>query len=106
MKATLTVAIAVTALAAFAGQAFAADNAHEGYQRAFYGKRVQNDNDAAPVAAKNTQVTPQGGTRVLKESGLQAWDINYGPVNAVVSGGVASFADAHEGYRRGFAGKS
>ena len=38
MKATLSVAIALTALTAFGGQTFAADDAHEG-MRAFLEKR-------------------------------------------------------------------
>lgn len=105
MKATLSVAIALTALSAFGGQAFAADDAHEGYQRGILGKRAQNDRAAAPLAAKTVFVAPQGGTRVLTEAGPQAWDQDHGPANTVISGGVASAADAHEGYRRGITSK-
>jgi|SRR6185369_10053995 len=106
MKATFSVALALTTLAAFGGQACAADDPFEGYQRAFYGKRAQDKAVAAPVTAKAAFVPPTGGTQVLTEIGLQAWEQDHGPANAVISGGVASAKDAHEGYRRGFAGRS
>lgn len=106
MKATLTATLALTALTAFAGQAFAADDAHAGYQLGFYGKRPQETRAADPAPAKAAFVAPSGGTLVLTSGGLKAFDQDHGPANAVISGGVASFADAHEGYRRGIAGKS
>ncbi|PKO88633.1 MAG: hypothetical protein CVU18_06655 [Betaproteobacteria bacterium HGW-Betaproteobacteria-12] len=106
MKATLPVTLALTALTAFAGQSFAADDAHAGYQLGFYGKRPQETRAAGPVTAKAAFVAPAGGTLVLTSAGLKTWDQDHGPVNTVISGGVASAADAHAGYRRGIAGKS
>ena len=107
MKATLTKTLALTALLALGGQAFAAQDAHEGYQRGFYGKHAQDEATAGKAAfgtaTKVAFAAPQGGTRVLTTNGVQAWD-NGEVANTVTSGGASS-ADGHEGYRKGIAGR-
>lgn len=110
MKATLSKAIVIASLLVLGGQAFAAEDAHEGYQRGFYGKHVQDEGSVGKAAfgvdtAKIAFTAPQGGTRVLTTNGLQAWSNDYVAADKVVSSGGASSLDAHEGYRRGIAGK-
>lgn len=108
MKATLTKALALTTLLALGGQAFAAQDAHEGYQRGFYGKHAQDEAAAGKAAfgaaSKGAFAAPQGGTRVLTTNGVQAWDKGEVAANTVTSGGASS-ADGHEGYRKGIAGR-
>lgn len=108
MKATLSTALALTTLLAVGGQAVAAVDADEGYQRGFYGKRAEADGAAGKAAfgsgsAKIAFAGPQGGTRVLTSNGVQAWE--QGSTEHVASSGGASSVDGHEAYRRGIAGK-
>jgi len=98
MKSTLFTTIALAALVAFGGQAYAAKDAHEGYQRGFYGKIAQEE-AAAPVAAKVPFTGPQGGTRVLTTTGVQAWNDVHNRVDTVAASQCASSSDGHEGYR-------
>jgi len=104
MKSTLSTTIALAALVAFGGQAYAAKDAHEGYQRGVSGKIAQDEaavgkNAAAPVAAKVPFTGPQGGTRVLTTTGVQAWDDVPNRVDTVTASQGASSSDGHEGYR-------
>jgi len=101
MKSTFTT-IALATLVAFAGQAHAAKDAHEGYQRGVSGKITQDEaavgkTAAAPVAAKVPFTGPQGGTQVLTTTGVQAWDDVHKRVDTVASQGASS-SDGHEGY--------
>ena len=104
MKPTLSTTIVLAALVAFGGQAHAAKDAHEGYQRGFYGKIAQDEavvgkTAAAPVAAKVPFAGPQGGTRVLTTTGVQAWNDVHSCVDTVIASQGASSADGHQGYR-------
>lgn len=103
MKSTLSTTIALAALLAFGGQAHAAKDAHEGYQRGISGKIVQDEavvgKTAAPAVAKIPFTGPQGGTRVLTTTGVQAWnDVHSREETGATSQGASS-SDGHEGYR-------
>lgn len=102
MKTTLSFLLTLGALATFGGPAFAAEDAHAGYQRGFYGKTAQADGAFGKAAADvvTTKIAftgPRGGTRVLTTTGLQAWEQVYDSADRVSSG--ASSSDGHEGYR-------
>lgn len=100
MKSTLSTTIALTILLAFGGQAYAAKDAHEGYQRGVSGKIAQDEAvGKAPAVAKVAFTGPQGGTRVLTTTGVQAWDDVHQRDDKVAASQGASSSDGHEGYR-------
>lgn len=104
MKSTLSTTIALAALLAFGGQAHAAKDAHEGYQRGISGKVAQDEaavskTTAEPAAAKVPFTGPQGGTRVLTTTGVQAWNDVHSRDDALAASQGASSSDGHEGYR-------
>ena len=107
MKAkTLSAAIAFTGLVALGGTALAADNAHEGYQRGFYGNYgTQADMGTVAATAGTPFAGPKGGVRVLTTSGVMAWtepDSSMG--KAAYGSATASSADGQASYHRAFFG--
>ncbi len=102
MKTTLFALLTLGALTTLGGSAFDAEDAHAGYQRAFYGKTAQADGAFGKAASDvvTTKIAftgPRGGIRVLTTNGVQAWDQVYDSADKVSSG--ASSLDGHEGYR-------
>lgn len=102
LKTTLSALLTLGALTTLFSPAFAAEDAHAGYQRGFYGKTAQADGAfgkaAADVATTKIAFTgPRGGTSVLTTTGVQAWDKVHDRADSVSSG--ASSSDGHEGYR-------
>jgi hypothetical protein len=102
LKTTLSALLALGALTTHGGPAFAAEDAHAGYQRGFYGKTAQADGASGKAASDvvTTKIAftgPRGGTSVLTTTGVQAWDRVHDSADKVSSG--ASSSDGHEGYR-------
>ena len=106
MKSTFTtIALATLTFStlAFGGQAYAAKDAHEGYQRGVSGKIAQDESavgkTAAAAVAKVPFTGPQGGTQVLTTTGVQAWNDVHSRDDKVAASQGASSSDGHEGYR-------
>lgn len=102
LKTTLSALLTLGALTTLCGPAFAAEDAHAGYQRGFYGKTAQADGAFGKAASDivTTKIAfsgPRGGTSVLTTTGVQAWDPVHARADKVSSG--ASSSDGHEGYR-------
>lgn len=116
MKAkTLSAVVAVSSLMVVSGTVLA--DAHQAYQRAFYGdsgvQQAQIESSAAMgKAAYGTPMEkpfagPKGGVTVLTETGLAQWK-DLGSDNAMgrpaFGSGGSGIETAHNGYHRAFYG--
>ena len=115
MRTKTSAVVAFASLLTIGGSAFAANDAHEAYQRAFYGdggvSLAQYENTGAMGKAAYGTATPsaspKGGTMVLTENGLAQWKETASESamgRPAFGAGGSGIETAHNGYHQAFYG--